>query len=103
MARLAAGDGIGPGREAGDVDRDGLVDLAIGSWISNDGAPTAGQVEIYSGKDGSLLRRLTSTTAGENFGFDAVGLGDLDGDRVPDLVVSAATGERVYLIAGKKR
>jgi hypothetical protein len=99
----AAGEGLGPGREAGDVNRDGHVDLAIGSWISNDGAPTAGQVEIYSGRDGSLLRRITSTTAGENFGFDTVGLGDLNRDRIPDLVVSAATGETVYVIAGRKR
>lgn len=99
----AAGEGLGPGREAGDVNRDGHVDLAVGSWISNDGAPTAGQVEIYSGKDGSLLRRITSTTAGENFGFDTVGLGDLNRDRIPDLVVSAATGETVYVIAGRKR
>jgi hypothetical protein len=99
----AAGEGLGPGREAGDVNRDGRVDLAVGSWISSDGAPQAGQVEIYSGKDGSLLRRITSTTAGENFGFDTVGLGDLNRDRVPDLVVSAATGERVYVIAGRKR
>lgn len=99
----AAGEGLGPGREAGDVDRDGHVDLAIGSWVSNDGAPGAGQVEIYSGKDGSLLRRLTSTTPGENFGFDTVGLGNLTRDRVPDFVVSAATGERVYVIAGAKQ
>ena len=85
------------------MNRDGHVDLAIGSWTSNDGAPGAGQVEIYSGKDGSLLRRLTSTTAGENFGFDSVGLGNLTRDRVPDFVVSAATANRVYVIAGSKR
>ena len=99
----AAGEGLGPGREAGDVNRDGHVDLAIGSWISNDGAPGGGQVEIYSGRDGSLLRRITSTSAGENFGFDTVGLGDLTHDHVPDLVVSAATGDRVYVIAGRRR
>ena len=99
----APGEGLGPGREAGDVNRDGHVDLAIGSWTSSDGVPGGGQVEIYSGKDGSLLRRLTSTTAGENFGFDAVGLGNLTRDKVPDLVVSAATGNRVYVIAGAKR
>ncbi len=99
----AAGEGLGPGREAGDVNRDGHADLAIGSWTSSDGVPGGGQVEIYSGKDGSLLRRLTSKTAGENFGFDTVGLGDLTRDRIPDLVVSAATANRVYVIAGSKR
>ncbi|MGH3022543.1 MAG: FG-GAP-like repeat-containing protein [Gaiellaceae bacterium] len=97
----AAGEGLGPGREAGDVDGDGLVDLAIGSYTSSDGAPQAGKVEIFSGADGSLLRRLTSTTPFENLGFDAVGVGDLTGDGIPDLLVSAANGDRVYAVAGE--
>ena len=37
------GAGLGPGREAGDVNRDGRPDLAIGSYTSADGAPNAGQ------------------------------------------------------------
>ncbi|HEU4448454.1 MAG TPA: FG-GAP-like repeat-containing protein [Gaiellaceae bacterium] len=98
-----AGEGLGPGREAGDVDGDGLVDLAIGSYTSSDGAEQAGKVEIFSGADGSLVRRITSTTPFENLGFDAVGVGDLDGDGVPDLLASAASGDRVYVIAGERR
>ena len=96
----SAGQGTGPGREAGDVDGDGLVDLAVGSYTSPDGAPNAGKIEIYSGADGSLLRRITSTTENEQLGFDAVGLGDVDGDGAPDLLASAANGETVYVIAG---
>jgi hypothetical protein len=98
----AAGEGLGPGRQAGDVSGDGVVDLAIGSYISSDGANQAGKVEIFSGADGSLLRRMTSTTELENFGFDAVGLGDVNGDDVPDLAGSAASGDRVYVIAGTR-
>jgi hypothetical protein len=96
----SAGEGLGPGREAGDVNADGRPDLSVGSWISSDGAPFAGQLEIYSGADGSLLRTMTSTTAGETFGFDSVGIGDADGDDRPDLIVSAATADRVYAVAG---
>jgi hypothetical protein len=84
------------------VDGDGLVDLAIGSYTSSDGAPQAGKVEIFSGVDGSLIRRITSTTAFENLGFDAVGVGDLDDDGVPDLLISAASGDRVYVVAGAR-
>jgi hypothetical protein len=93
---------MGPGREAGDVNGDGVVDLAVGSYTSSDGASQAGQVEIFSGADGSLVRRMTSTTELENFGFDAVGIGDVSGDGVPDLVGSAASGDRVYVIAGTR-
>jgi len=98
----AAGEGLGPGREAGDVDGDGLVDLAIGSYTSSDGAPQAGKVEIFSGVDGALIRRITSTTALENLGFDTVGVGDLNEDGVPDLLISAASGDRVYVVAGAR-
>lgn len=90
----AAGEGLGPGREAGDVDGDGLVDLAVGSYTSSEGAPQAGKVEIFSGGDGTLIRRITSTTAFENLGFDTVG--------VPNLLISAASGDRVYVVAGAR-
>lgn len=96
----AAGEGMGPGREAGDVDGDGRPDLAIGSYTSSDGAAQAGQIEIYSGATGALIRRITSTVPFEQLGFDAVGLGDVNGDGIPDLLGSAANGDTVYLIAG---
>jgi hypothetical protein len=99
----AAAEGLGPGREAGDVDGDGLVDLAVGSYTSSDGAPQAGKVEIFSGVDGTLIRRITSTTAFENLGFDTVGVGDLNDDGVPDLLISAASGDRVYVVAGARK
>jgi hypothetical protein len=94
------GDGTGPGREAGDVDRDGRTDLAVGSYQAGDGAPTAGRVDVRSGRTGAVLRTITSTTEGENLGFDAVGVGDVNHDRRLDLLVSAAEGDTVYLIAG---
>jgi hypothetical protein len=84
------------------VDGDGLVDLAVGSYTSSDGAPQAGKVEIFSGVDGTLIRRITSTTALENLGFDTVGVGDLNEDGVPDLLISAASGDRVYVVAGAR-
>jgi len=96
----AAGEGLGPGREAGDLNHDRVPDLALGSYTSSDGASLAGQIEIVSGRDGSLLRRITSTVANENLGFDAVGLGDVNRDRIPDLLASAANGDTVYLIEG---
>jgi hypothetical protein len=57
-------------------------------------------VDVHSGRTGRVLRTITSTTAGENLGFDAVGVGDVDRDHRPDLLLSAASGSTVYLIAG---
>lgn len=94
-------EGVGPGREAGDVDGDGIQDVAVGHYTSSDGARGAGKTVIFSGATGDPLRTMTSTTRRENFGFDTVGLGDVNGDGRPDLLVSAATGRNVYVIAGQ--
>jgi FG-GAP repeat len=99
-AGTAAGEGMGPGREAGDVNHDHRPDLAVGSYTSSDGAAQAGKIEVFSGRDGSLLQSITSVTANENLGFDAVGIGDVDHDHRPDLLASAANGETVYVVAG---
>jgi len=97
-----AGDGFGPGRGAGDVNGDERPDVIVGSFSSSSGAPQAGKVQIFSGADGTRLRKITSTTANENLGFDAVGIGDVDDDGTPDALVSAATGDHVYIVAGSR-
>ena len=94
-------EGMGPGREAGDIDGDGVQDLVVGSYLGSAGAKGAGRVDIFSGATGRAIASVRSTTPGENFGFDAVGLGDVNGDGQPDLVASAATGNAVYIISGE--
>ena len=83
------------------MDRDGRVDLAVGSYTA--GPDSAGRVDVRSGRTGGVLRTITSTTAGENLGFDAVGVGDVDRDGRIDLLLSAAEGDAVYLVAGEGR
>jgi FG-GAP repeat protein/VCBS repeat protein len=98
-------DGFGIGRGLGDVNGDGRADLLLGSWTSGAGATRAGKLEVFSGANGALLRRVTSTTAREALGFDAHGLGDLDGDGSPELVGTAASFAqgrgRVYVIGAR--
>ncbi len=106
----AAGDGFGIGvADAGDVDGDGHDDLIVGAWQHASEAPSGGKSYLYSGKDGHLMQRYTGIVPGETFGFDATGMGDVDGDGVDDLLITSArsaikgtwTG-RMFIIKGEK-
>lgn len=104
----APGDGFGIGvADAGDLDADGHADLVIGSWQFGGAAPSGGKVYVYSGKDGSLMRAITCNVMGETFGFDATGVGDVDGDGVPDLLLTSAWSAikgshsgRMFIVSG---
>jgi len=105
----AGGDGFGIGSgDAGDVDGDGHDDLIIGAWQHGGAAPGGGKVYLFSGADGSLLRAYTGKVPGETFGFDATGIGDVNGDGTIDLLLTSAWSSvngprsgRVYIISGR--
>lgn len=89
----------------GDVDGDGVPDLAVGSRSDGDGGEDAGAVYvIFMNRDlspreavkigaGSGGMPASEIAAGDFFGYGVAGLGDLDGDGVPDLAITSPNAE----------
>jgi len=107
---IQAGEGFGTSpSDAGDVNNDGIGDLVVGAWQHRTGAPSGGKVTLYDGATAQELDTWTCAVKGDTFGFDAVGIGDVDGDGQTDFLLTSAwanihgpkTG-RVFVIAGEK-
>jgi hypothetical protein len=89
---------------AGDVDGDGLYDVVVGSPGETRGIGCPGTVRIHSSADASLLMKFENPPGPpcEEVGVSVDGVGDFDGDGVPD--VAAGTDFPVsvaYVLSGK--
>lgn len=87
---------------AGDVNLDGITDIVASSpYVSQ------GRVFIFSGANGSLLRTYIGEFVGDEFGSAVKGIGDLNNDGYPDILIGAQMNDingtssgRAYVYSG---
>ncbi len=73
----------------GDLDHDGVADFAISASNDWTAASGSGAVYVYSGATNELHLTLLGPPRSAAFGAGLAGLGDVDGDGTPDLLVGA--------------
>ncbi|MFK7918022.1 MAG: LamG-like jellyroll fold domain-containing protein [Ilumatobacter sp.] len=98
---VLGGDSFGQSVAAiGDLDRDGIVDMIVGADGTDDVNATSGAVHIvFLNADGTVRdeQKISNTAGdlsaslqfGDRFGSGVAGLGDVDGDGIPDVAVGA--------------
>jgi hypothetical protein len=95
----------------GDVDGDGVGDIAVGDGLDDTDDVNAGAVYVVlMNADGTAKssQKLTGTTSGkwidnqssDVFGRSVAGVGDIDGDGIPDLAVGAAQDSDPFTESG---
>ncbi|MBL8898456.1 MAG: FG-GAP repeat protein, partial [Planctomycetes bacterium] len=93
----------------GDLNGDGVSEIAIGDDGYGSRDPHPGYVYVLSGRSGALLLRLAGETDQSYFGRSIAPLGDIDRDGIPEFAVGAPAasprGDRnagtAYLFSGR--
>lgn len=112
VANLESGDRFSRDHDAiGDVNGDGVTDLVVGARSDDDGETDAGAVYIlFMNSDGTVAsnQKISMLEGGFNetlnasnfFGYGVAGIGDYDGDEIPDIAVSAPSppNNSLYII-----
>lgn len=90
---------------AGDVDGDGSDDFLVGGpGRSPTGMTAAGEVRLISGRSWHTIQYFRGDYAGGRLGSNVIGVGDQNGDGVPDLLMAAPLASaNQYTASGRVR
>lgn len=76
---------------SGDHDGDGKADIILGAPLAI--APNQdAKVHLYSSSSGALLQTIDGEGPNDYFGISVAGVGDVDGDGVPDIAAGSTKG-----------
>jgi hypothetical protein len=84
----------------GDVNGDGISDIAVGSPYNDSRAWDAGLVTLYSGADRRVLWHSPSTVQLESLGTSLAGTEDMDGDGVRDILAGCPLHNAIRILSG---
>ncbi|MFK7756965.1 MAG: FG-GAP-like repeat-containing protein [Flavobacteriales bacterium] len=112
IADLDAGDRFSRDHDViGDLNGDGILDMVVGARSDDDGQTDAGAVYIlFMNNDGTVQanQKISMLEGGFDdslnqsnfFGYGVAGIGDYDGDGIPDIAVSApnSSNNSLYII-----
>lgn len=77
----------------GDLNGDGILDFSVGAPASHRGGKGGvGFVTFHSGRDGSCIRTVHGVESGSMLGINVRGVGDANGDRIPDAYMRSRLG-----------
>ena len=82
---------------AGDLDADGVGDFWIGGSPQPLGSLSYGSVSLYSGRSGALVHRIYTEWPYTALGRQIEPIGDLDGDGLGEVLVSAPFAEPMQI------
>jgi hypothetical protein len=105
LTGASAGDSFGFSvAGAGDANKDGFADVAVGAYHNGAGGKDAGRVYVYYGgkapsETAGLV--LTGEAAGDAFGYAVAAAGDANGDGFADLAVGAYGNDAGGSAAGR--
>ncbi|MBN1349598.1 FG-GAP repeat protein [candidate division KSB1 bacterium] len=95
----------------GDINGDGYDDFVCGAAFNDYGGTDAGKVYLFLGKSGGWARGVNLNQAHASFygpaynsqaGYSVDGVGDVNGDGIPDFAIGARGEGAVYLIFGRR-